>query len=211
MEVQISGSPSTLRDLFDTSPEAKTRRELESEEMKRIFDDARVGHDCNGRGAAWKHGTIPAAKVKQYGEGKLIQVLTYYMGSKPAWKDKQGNLEFVYQCSGGPAERCDKPWQWCGTAALPEFVEWQAEDTQRATANRAVRYKLKIGSIVSFKDRQGTVVEGEVVRILTLIHVKVGSSIWRCTPSILTVLDKPSKPIGLTPEQEQALRKAGLL
>jgi len=206
VSIEITGSPATLRDLFDSSPEAKARVKVEGERMDALYKEA---IEWPHEGCRNRHGMVSRATADRIGRSEVVRMLTYFFGEKCCWRDKAGNLEFVHMTKVYPAPT--RPWQWCGTSILPEMEDWHKREDERGDANWRIRSQLKVGSIVSFKSRDGSVVEGEVVRILTLIHVKVGAIIWRVTPSLLTVLDKPSKPIGLTPAQEAALRAAGLL
>ncbi|MGV0985103.1 MAG: hypothetical protein ACOYB2_11140 [Limnohabitans sp.] len=96
-----------------------------------------------------KHGVVRGIAADEV--NAVVRALDYVYGHKSTWATtrtvggkKVYDLEYVYQCTGGPAERCSKPWQWCGTSVL--FEDWHQREINAATAVR----KFWIGQRVSF-------------------------------------------------------------
>lgn len=121
-------------------------------------------HSCGHR-----HGVIRNVPKAELGE--IAAAVDYVMGDRSSWSSKVGSklfdVEFVYQCTGGSAERCSKPWQYCGTTVL--FADWQA----RIEAARAFRPGDQVS--FSFKgERFDAVVTGAADRVTLVVPGRVG-------------------------------------
>jgi hypothetical protein len=145
-------------------------------------------HGCGG-----KHVVVRNVTDAEF--NAVARGLVYVFGHDPYWNTnprkvdgkKVYDIEAVYQCTGGPSERCSKPWQGCGTSVL--FEDWHRRvEAQEAVVDEA-RKTLRPGTKVSFQ-HGGRVHVGIVVGVsqVTVTVVVEGEGNWRIVPQNLTVL-----------------------
>ena len=167
---------------FFTSPAGRAYLDRHKALWETLKASGRIEWHCQGR-----HGVIREVTDAEY--GTVVDAIVYVMGSKPTWntrtrKNAAGvrvcDLEFVYQCTGGPAERCIRPWQWCGTTVL--FLDWQRQEQEQSDGCRAFRPGQRVSFSWKGQTKVGLV---SAVNVMT-VSVVEGEGRWRMPGSALT-------------------------